>query len=150
MTRRDLSGLLPALIGAVAASSLRADSTDSAPTLLHSHAYHFDELPVHKSAGGGISRPVFDGLLPTGEHVELHETTLQPGQMPHPAHRHKHSEMMLIREGTIDFIMENKTERLTAGGVAFCGSGELHGLRNSGTTPAQYFVIAIGTEPKSA
>jgi quercetin dioxygenase-like cupin family protein len=72
-----------------------------------------------------------------------------PGQMPHPAHRHVHTEFMLIREGTVEFILEGRSEQIGAGGVAYAASGELHGLKNAGSAPANYFVIAIGTDPKT-
>ena len=82
--------------------------------------------------------------------VELHETTLMPGQMPHPAHKHVHTEFMLIREGSIEFILDGRSEQIGAGGVAYAASGELHGLKNTGTVPANYFVIAIGSEPHTS
>lgn len=120
-----------------------------APALeMHARVFAFDELPVRYSSGGAATRPVLRGRLKTGEVIELHETTLMPGQMPHPAHRHVHTELMLVREGTLEFILEGKSERVGAGGVAYAASGELHGLRNAGTAPAIYFVMAIGTEPK--
>jgi quercetin dioxygenase-like cupin family protein len=119
------------------------------PASGHSRVYSFDALPVTYSSGGAATRPVMKGKLPTGEAVELHETTLAPGQMPHAAHRHVHTEFMLIREGSLDFILEGKSERLGPGGVAYAASGDLHGLKNVGTTPANYFVIAIGSEPSS-
>jgi mannose-6-phosphate isomerase-like protein (cupin superfamily) len=90
---------------------------------------------------------VLRGTLPTGETIELHETTLMPEQMPHPPHKHVHTELMLIREGTVEFLMDDKTERIGPGGVAYAASNTLHGLKNVGTIPANYFVIAIGIEP---
>jgi quercetin dioxygenase-like cupin family protein len=102
----------------------------------HSRVYSFNELPVTYSSGGAATRPVMKGKLPTGEAVELHETTLAPSQMPHPAHRHVHTEFMLIREGSLEFILDGKSERLGPGGVAYAASGELHGLKNVGTTAA--------------
>lgn len=140
MTRRDLAVLLPAL-------GLAGAALADAPA--HSTAYSFDKLAVTFSSGGAATRPVFRGKLPTGEMVELHETKLMPGQMPHPAHRHVHTEFMLIREGTVEFILEGRSEQIGAGGVAYAASGELHGLKNAGSTPANYFVIAIGTDPKA-
>lgn len=112
----------------------------------NSRVFSFDSLPVKSSPSGAATRPVLQGRLPTGEFIELHETTLMPGQMPHPAHRHTHTELMLIREGTLEFILDGKSERLGSGGVAYAASGELHGLKNVGDVPANYFVIAIGRE----
>jgi quercetin dioxygenase-like cupin family protein len=135
VTRRDLSILIP-MLAAVNAQGQSAPSK--------SGVFSFAKLPVHPSANGGSSRPIFKGKLPTGEQVEMHETTLPPGQMPHPAHRHVHTEMMLIREGTLEFILEGRTEPLGPGDVAYAASNELHALKNTGSNPAQYFVIAIG------
>jgi mannose-6-phosphate isomerase-like protein (cupin superfamily) len=150
MTRRDLAFILPAL--GLASTGLTDAQTDDSeqPLTVHSGVYSFEKLPVRHSAGGAATRPVLRGKLPTGEVVELHETTLMPGQMPHPAHKHVHSEFMLMREGAVEFMFEGKSEQLGPGGVAYAASGEMHGLKNVGTVPANYFVIAIGTEPKRA
>jgi quercetin dioxygenase-like cupin family protein len=109
------------------------------------HAIRFEDLPVKKNANGE-SRPVMQGVLPTGEPIEMHETSLLPGHMPHPPHKHRHSEIMCIREGTLEFQNDGKPERIGPGGVIFAASNVMHGLKNVGDTTAQYFVIAIGNE----
>jgi mannose-6-phosphate isomerase-like protein (cupin superfamily) len=150
MTRRDLSFLVPAL-GLMSAASARSQTGSSEqPLTVHSGAYSFDNLPVKRSAGGAATRPVLRGKLPTGEVVEIHETTLMPGQMPHPAHKHVHTEFMLIREGTVELILDGKSEQIGPGGVAYAASGETHGLKNVGAVPANYFVIAVGAEREPA
>ena len=149
MTRRDASAALP-LFGLFASALAARQEAGAAPSLpAHATAFAFDKLPVQHNASGAITRPVLQGKLPTGEVIELHETTLMPGQMPHAAHKHKHSELMLIREGSVDFILDGRTEHLGPGGVAYAASGEMHGLKNNSTEPANYFVIAIGEDSAS-
>lgn len=151
LNRRDLCVALSSFAALAAAlpvkgqTGAQASGTTEAPVLSVQRIYSFDELPVKKGPNGE-TRAVLQGVLPTGESVEMHETTLLPGHMPHPAHKHKHSELMLIREGTLDFDNNGKIERVGPGGVVFAASNVMHGLKNVGETNANYFVVAIGHE----
>ena len=138
--------MLPALgtLGSAVAFS-QTDHSEQ-PSLLHSAGYSFEQLPVKRSSGGATTRAVLHGKLPTGEVVEIHETTLLPGQMPHPAHKHLHTEFMLIREGSVQFTANGNSHDLGPGGIAYAASEEMHGLKNVSSAPANYFVIAIGAE----
>ncbi len=138
MKRRDLPWMLGLL------SVMAADGAQSAPA--ESKVFRFEDLPAHTNPNGNVTRPVLKGQLPTGEYVEVHETTLAPGNMPHPPHRHKHTELMLLRGGRLDLILDGKTEPLGPGDIAWCASNQLHGLKNTGTEPANYFVVAIGPD----
>ena len=111
--------------------------------LSHSETFPYDKLPVIKLPNGGTQRRVISGTLVTGEFIEVHETMLPVGKMPHPPHKHRNSEILFIRDGKLEFINDGKFEPVGPGGVVFTASNVMHGLKNVGTTPAHYFVIAI-------
>ncbi|GAC1702135.1 MAG: hypothetical protein NVS9B4_06790 [Candidatus Acidiferrum sp.] len=139
LTRRDICSLLPAsLLLGLASEGARAQETP-----LASGFYPFDKLPV-RSAGDAQYRSVMKGKLTTGESLEVHETTLAPHAMPHPPHHHAHTEFWLIREGTLELTVNGKSSLLAAGSVGFAAANEEHGIKNAGTTPATYFVVAMG------
>jgi mannose-6-phosphate isomerase-like protein (cupin superfamily) len=116
-----------------------ADKDNSLP----SATYPFSELPVSNTNGAEF-RPVLKGKLATAESLEVHETTLPPGAMPHAPHHHVHSEMWLIREGTVQLTINGTSHVMGPGSVGFVHSNDEHGIKNVGTTPATYFVVAIG------
>jgi mannose-6-phosphate isomerase-like protein (cupin superfamily) len=97
-----------------------------------------------KTVNGAEIRPVLKGKLATGEALEVHETTLPPGGMPHAPHHHVHSEMWLIREGTVQLTINDTSHVMGPGSVGFVHSNDEHGIKNVGTTPAAYFVVAVG------
>lgn len=136
ISRREICSLLPFAVMAGSLASA-ADST------LSSAVFPFQDLPV-KQGQGVQTRSILKGSLATGEQVEIHETVLEPGAGPHPPHRHKDSEMWLIREGTVEITINGKANQIGPGSAAFVASNEEHGIRNSGTTAASYFVVAVG------
>ena len=163
LNRRDLLVALSALaaVGSVPAEAKQAGQVQSKAAaagqaaaggqageavLSRSRSWQYDKLPVKPSDNGGSSRAVVQGALVTGEFVEMHETTLPPGKMPHPPHKHRHSEFVMVREGTLEFDNDGTMERVGPGGVLLFASNVMHGIKNVGTAPANYFVIAIGRE----
>ena len=149
MTRREMCLLLPAAVLPVAApltalagaSVAEAGEQDGS---LPSAGFPFETLTPKTAASGAQIRAIFKGKLATGESIETHATTLPPGAMPHPPHHHVHSEMWLVREGTVELTINGTSYRIGPGGVGFVRSNEEHGIKNIGTTPANYFVVAMG------
>lgn len=148
MNRRELGLTLSAfaMLGSLSAEAQNISSSDDTPTLLHSELFTYDKLPVHTAPNGMTSRAVVHGTLATGEFIEVHETTLPAGEMPHPPHRHTHSELLLIRDGELQVDSDGQRGIVHAGDVVFTASAVLHSLKNVGTGPASYFVVAVGIQ----
>src|ERR1700676_4526416 len=128
ITRREMCLLLPAaLFPAVMRPEGMAAQEESMPSAM----YPFEKLPIRTPNKAEI-RDVLKGKLATGESIEVHETTLPPGGAPHPPHHHEHSEMWLIREGTVEFTVNGASKRAGPGSAAFAASNDEHGIRNSG------------------
>jgi quercetin dioxygenase-like cupin family protein len=139
LTRRELSVLLPIFL---TASKAFAD-----PSTLPSRCYPFDSLTAKTNPDTqNQSRAVLDGQTHTELPIELHITTLAPGQMPHPAHQHVHEEMIMLQEGTLEVTILGESTRIGPGSVAYVRSNDLHGWKNIGTGPATYFVLSIGKD----
>jgi mannose-6-phosphate isomerase-like protein (cupin superfamily) len=140
VSRREICLMLPSLLPI--AIEPQASAQDS---LLPSAAFAFDKAPMHVANNNAQIRLMMRGKLATGEGLEVHETTLPPGGAPTATtHHHPHSEMWLVREGTIELRVNGKAYRLEPGSVGFVRSNEEHGIRNVGASAAVYFVVAVG------
>ena len=137
ITRRDLTVAAVSIFIVVAGIAL-AQSTGK--PVLHSCVFNWADLKAVPTKMGE-RRTVFDAPTPTLAEFECHITTLNPGESPHPPHRHADEELMVVKEGTLAALQGDKTNIVTAGGIIFEASNELHGLRNVGTNRATYFVF---------
>jgi quercetin dioxygenase-like cupin family protein len=107
--------------------------------------FRYEDLPVRVS-GLNKARAVVKGETHDSFPIEVHLTELGPGQEPHPPHKHAHEEMLLLERGTVDVTIDGHTTRLTPGSVAYVASNHLHGWKNAGDGPAEYFVVALGRD----
>jgi mannose-6-phosphate isomerase-like protein (cupin superfamily) len=123
-----------------------------AGTMGTARAIPFDSMPARTNASGGETRDIAHGTLATGETVNLHQSMQVVGQAPSPLHVIQHSEFVCVREGELEFQHEvdgeMKAERAGPGGVFYVSFGTKHAVRNVGTVPARYFVVAIGGDEK--
>jgi mannose-6-phosphate isomerase-like protein (cupin superfamily) len=109
-------------------------------------------LPATATANGGERWQMVHGTTATGESVELHQSMQTPGTPPPALHVINHSELILVREGTLKFQHEvdGKVVEETAGpgSMLYVAFGTRHAVSNAGTVPARYFVVAIGGDAK--
>lgn len=95
----------------------------------------------------GVSRTVMRAPTPTLDELEIHITTLNPGQVSHPPHQHPEEELLIVREGTVETLQNGKASRLGPGSIIFHSSNDLHNIRNVGSTPATYHVVQWRVAP---
>jgi quercetin dioxygenase-like cupin family protein len=127
--------LLPICGLALSAAAIAAQAP------LHSTVFPADSARVRN--GPANQRSLVDTLTAILSKLEMHETTLAPGQSPHPPHRHAHEELMVVRTGVVEVLQGTKTRLAHTGDVIFMASNELHGLKNTSNTNTTYLVIRI-------
>ena len=139
-----MKSLIPLALSALAVGTLGAQNAGApkaAPAdKLVSNLFDWEQLVVTPNAKG-VRRAVFDGPTATVDKIHCHITTLNPGESPHAPHRHANEELMVVKAGTLAALQGDKTNIVTAGGIIFEASNELHGLKNIGTNQATYFVF---------
>jgi len=109
-------------------------------TIISSSVYDWNAIPAHKTEVGEV-RSFFRGPTATLDELEVHVTTLNPGQASHPPHKHPNEELVIIKEGTVEYLVNGEWRRVGPGSVIFSASNQLHGIRNAGASPATYHVI---------
>ena len=116
-------------------------ATTAAQAPLRSTVFPADSARARN--GPANQRSLVDTLTAILSKLEMHETTLAPGQSPHPPHRHAHEELMVVRTGVVEVLQGTKTRLAHAGDVIFMASNELHGLKNTSNANTTYLVIRI-------
>ncbi|HWB17968.1 MAG TPA: cupin domain-containing protein [Vicinamibacterales bacterium] len=151
MDRRSLLTLFSALAAvavttddAMARSPVQGQLTTA--QLSVSRVLHFKDLPVIQLDNGGTQRRVMSGTLPTGEFIEIHETMLPAGKMPHAPHHHPNSEWLFIQSGTLEYDDNGTIVPVGPGDIVFSASNVMHGLNNVGATDATYIVFSVSRQ----
>jgi mannose-6-phosphate isomerase-like protein (cupin superfamily) len=89
----------------------------------------------------GEVRTVVRAPTVTLDELEIHITTLKPGEASHAPHQHPNEELLIIREGTVEALVAGEHKRIGPGSLIFQASNQLHNIRNVGDVPATYHVI---------
>lgn len=142
MDRRTFATLLPGIVAAAAALPEQAE----AATLPALQSGSYKPGPErHGSIPKRASKRYALGTLTAGNiRLEVHETTQEVGAPHEPIESHLHSEIVLVREGTLELTVNGKAQRLGTGDMGLCIAGDKHYMQNVGDTPATYFVVTLG------
>jgi len=136
VTRRDLTVMAIAIVGTLGVVAAAQDK----PAIQGSTLFDWNAMTPTKTDVGYV-RNVLRAPTATLDELEMHVTTLNPGLASHAPHQHENEELIIIREGTLEALMNGTWKRVGPGSVVFNASNVLHGIRNVGTTPAVYHVV---------
>ena len=132
------------LAAVVMLSTAAAAQTD----LSSAKVFHREDAPARAFPNGGGARDLLQGVLKTGEAVELHESMQPEGVEPNPAHAIAHSEFILVGEGRLAFIHDGISEEAGPGDVIYVAYGTTHQLKNIGQGPVKYAIVSVGGDIK--
>jgi (S)-ureidoglycine aminohydrolase len=96
---------------------------------------------VMKKTDKGESRQIFSCPTVWLSKIDMHATTLDPGQISHPQHVHRAEEIILLRSGHVRMHIANGYIPASGGDLVFLPSGVPHDLENSNTGRAEYFAL---------
>jgi quercetin dioxygenase-like cupin family protein len=136
ITPRDIG---VAAIAVTLTLGMVAAAHQSAPAL-PSSVFDWNTVPVRET-NVGSSRQFVRAPTATLDELEIHVTTLNPGQTSHAPHRHPNEELLIVKEGTVEALVNGEWKKLGIGSVIFQASNQLHGIKNAGAGPATYHVI---------
>ena len=135
LTRRDVFVALIAVTG-----TLAVVVAQQPPAVLKSQVFDWNAMTPKDNAYGS-SRALVRAPTVTLDELEMHVTTLNPGQTSHAPHKHPNEELIILREGTLETLSLGEWKRVGPGSVIFNASNDLHGVKNVGTVPAVYHVV---------
>lgn len=133
--REVVIGLLSACTALGVSSGLRSQEP-----VLRSSIFDWTTLEVSQTSVGE-RRDVVRRPTATLAELEMHVTTLNPGEAAHAPHQHPAEELLIVKEGLVEALVGGQMRRVGPGSVIFQASNEMHTVRNVGDTRATYHVI---------
>jgi quercetin dioxygenase-like cupin family protein len=138
ITRRDLLLLSAAL--SIGISIGHVATAGSQPAVQESELFDWNKIGAKPTDVGEI-RQFMRARTATLDQLEIHATSLNPGQASHPPHKHPNEELVILQSGKLEATSNGKTQKLGPGSVIFNASNQMHSVRNIGDVPATYTVI---------
>lgn len=110
-------------------------------SLTPSQVYNWSNLEIIKEETRD-RRQMIDGSTIDLSSLEIHTSTLEPGNAPHPSHTHTdEEELIIVKEGKLRATIKDQTRILGPGSVALAIPGEEHGFFNGGDTRTTYYIL---------
>jgi quercetin dioxygenase-like cupin family protein/predicted dehydrogenase len=94
-----------------------------------------------KPTDKGESRQIFNRPVEWLGKIDMHATTLNPGEVSHPPHTHRLEEIILMRSGHVQMHIGNNYYPASGGDLIFLSSGIPHALENRSKERCEYFAL---------
>jgi mannose-6-phosphate isomerase-like protein (cupin superfamily) len=112
---------------------------------VRSETKNLDRLPMedYRFEGKPVGRvgAYFAGDTPGSTKFITGRFLLEPGQTPHPPHRHPEEEVMIIESGHGEIVCDGKTTKVGPGSAMYTAPDAEHGIVNTGTEPIVFYFI---------
>lgn len=110
--------------------------------------FDWEKMKVEQT-NSGERRQILEGKTNVFDYLEIHVTTLSPGNAPHGSHVHADmEELIIVKEGLVEQIINGDKKLLGPGSVVLALPGDEHGIRNAGNSDASYYIIRWKTSKK--
>ena len=110
MTRRDVTvGLMGAALALTAVAGLQARRA-----VLGSAIFDWNSFKAEPNDTGAV-RTVVQQPTATLDELEIHITTLNKGETPHAPHQHPDEELVIVKEGTVESLVNGELKRVGPG-----------------------------------
>ena len=134
--------VLLALLSGIAIGAVVSAPGHSATSVMGSTALSWEDIQARPS-GTGVTKAkqVFKDPTATLDELEMHVSTLPAHTPSHAPHKHPDEEILFIKEGTVEVLVNGQTRRVGPGSVIFEATNQMHGIKNVGDTPAVYYAM---------
>ena len=141
----SLQKILFLFVAMLSTCFLKAQKTDS----IKSAVYALNKIQPKKEKTS-TSRQIFRGNTLDLAYFEMHTTTLEPGQAPHPAHTHGDTEeVIIVKQGMVKLTINGHRTTIGPSSVAVIMPGDEHGIENDGNENATYYIVKMKSQDKT-
>ncbi|MFY0653428.1 MAG: cupin domain-containing protein [Cyclobacteriaceae bacterium] len=101
---------------------------------------NWEDIKFEETKKGGI-RNIIREPTPFLSEFEMHTTTLNEGMKSHDPHTHIEAEIILVRYGNVEEMIDGKPFEVEPGSLIFLDSMIPHGIRNIGKGACEYYAF---------
>ena len=109
ITVRDLVVALVAVAATICVVDVLSQSRAETP-VMQSALFDWNAITSRQTDVGAV-RQFFRAPTVTLDELECHVTTLKPGATSHPPHKHPNEELVIVKEGTVEALVNGETKR---------------------------------------